>query len=208
MKAEAPKIFSYCVLAVLVLSAFLFVPFLTFAAYNALSYESIFRSTDNKTTILLPANWVSHEENTYTTVSGATVELLLLWDQADWGSRITRSGHVMRSTVSGIFRLPPSIAARLEPREIVNFYIHELLRSSIGGKVISAKVLERNGEKVYSVEWTYTATQYSDKLQFVALEEFIFRGDRVYWIHGEYATIRANARDTIFRMVQSFKADK
>lgn len=159
-------------------------------------------------TINLPANWVYYEDN-YTTTNGAKVDLLWLGDQADQGSRMTKQGYVLRSTASGIFGLPRSVTTRLEPVDMANYMVHQMLRTSIAGKVISAKVVDRSGEKVYSVEWSHNATQFSDKLEFIALEEFIFRGDVVYWVHGEYASFRgASVRDTIVRVVQSFTANR
>ncbi len=197
--------------AVALVSLFVFVsavsPVITTAYYNAVSVDTICRTEDQTIEVLLPANWL-YKEQAYKTIGGAEVFYLKLSDQADQGSRATKGGYVLRSTASGIFGLPSTITSRLDPREMVNFYLHQIIRSSMQGKVLSVKVIERNGEKVYSVEWSYVTSLNRDQIEFIVLDEFIFRGDTVYQSHGVYASFRSEIRNTIVRMVQSLKASK
>lgn len=156
---------------------------------------------NNSITVLQPQYWVV-QENSFVTIKGQNLDYISLSDQSEQGGRITRSVDILHSTPAGIFSLPVGVASRLSRGDMVNYYIDQVLRTTIGSRVINTSVHDQQGDKVFSVEWEYISTS---KLTFIVLDEFIFHKSDVYQVDGQYATFNPSMRDVIMKIEQSVK---
>ena len=178
------------------------VPVITFGtAIQTYAFDMEYLNENKTAGILRPKYWTVTEEK-YIATNGATRRLVVLKDQAEQGSRIAKYVYLISSTPSGIFDLPVPVVTRVSQKDLVNYYIDQALRSSVGARVISASIKDRNGEKVYSVEWSRLS---AGKIRYRVFDEFIFHGDTTYQVHAEYSENFPVLRERITRIVQSIR---
>ncbi len=94
----------------------------------------------------------------------------------------------------------PSVTAKLEPQELVSFYMDRNFRSYMDAALTSAKIVPRGSDTVYAIEWTYRSV---GKTPYTQIDEFVFHGTTVYHIQGVYPSFDTEARNTIIKTVQS-----
>lgn len=165
------------------------------------STDSTYNSARGSVTVLVPKYWLVEESN-ISALNDSQVSLITIKDQAQQASRVTRVAYILSSDAAGVFNLPTSLAGKLSPEDLVNYYMNRALSSSVGGKVLSATIKERYSQKIYSIEWTYISI---GQLQFRVFDEFVFKGGRVYQTHAEFATFEPQVRDLVDHIVQSVK---
>ncbi len=164
------------------------------------SIDSLYTGFTQTIKVLQPKNWTV-EESEYTALGGDQFKQIVLVDRAEKFSRKTKAVFVEQSTIAGIFAIPQSVVSRLSEKDLVNYYVDQAMRFSIGGKFISGKIKQRGGMTVYSVEWSYISRE---KLKYIQIDDFIFNKNTVYHVSGRYVAFNPGLRSVIDETLDSF----
>jgi hypothetical protein len=105
---------------------------------------------------------------------------------------------IARSDASGIFGLPSEVAAKVSNKRLVNFYVDNIMRTTLATKIISLSCDQSVSE--CSFEWTYTGL---GKRFTHAFDKFIFKGTVVYQMHIEYDMNDSAGKGILDKMEQS-----
>ncbi|MDP3735413.1 MAG: hypothetical protein Q8R39_03230 [bacterium] len=195
-------ILAFVVISVAAHAVSLFVSAETVFQYETeYQYDTEYASKDSGVRVLVPKYW-SVSERTFTTLSNNSVGLISLRDRTDQGVRIVKKAYVLSSTPAAIFSVPEAVVAKVDPIDLVNFYIAQQRRSLVGVRVTAASMKERDGNKIYSVEWSYVSTK---KNRLIVFDDFIFRKGKVHQVHTVYTDKNPVLRDLMVRILQSVK---
>ena len=189
-------------LAVIVAFGVIF-PFLANAQVS-LSQDNQYTGFDSSVRILQPKYWLAKEKQK-SLLNGGSVDQLLIYPQSEMASRTTRIVVVLKGSAANIFGLPKEVVSRVSPLRLVNFYIDQSLRNSLGAHVISTRVTTQGGSKVYEVEWSALIAG-GNRGYF--LEKFVFKGDQVYQVDAESSDIGQTYRDAVKQVADSFEVLK
>lgn len=194
---------SFCRLAfsLLVISVSAYAVPLSVSAETYSQYDFEYASKDSGVRVLVPKYWTV-SESAFTSLGGDSLNLIYLREHTDQGPRVVKNAYVLSSTPATIFNVPEAVIAKVDPVYLVNFYIDQQRRSLMGVEVKSARIKDRNGNKIYSVEWTYISTK---KNRLVIFDDFIFRKGKAYQVHTAYTDKNPALRDLMARILQSLK---
>lgn len=186
-------------LVLLVVSLVIWIPFGVFGD-SSNSIDVTYNGFGQTVKVLQPKNWTVEEEE-YVALSGDQVKQIILVDRAEKLSRKTKFVFVGYSTASTIFSVPSSTISRLTEKDLVNYYVDQAMRFSIGGQFVSGKIKQRAGMTIYSVEWSYLSRE---KLKYVQIENFIFDKKKVYHLSGKYVAFNPSLRGIVEETLDSF----
>lgn len=161
------------------LIVFLLTPLSLLAAPPQDMQHSVF---NNKAVIFVPKYWEIYQWES-TTIDNDATEGVYIQSQSELSSRLTKYVYFEKSNKSGVFILPPPVAAKLSEKDLVNFYIHSNLKNSINGRLLSAGQTTVNGESAYNVKWSYLSP---GGLNFGVDDYFFFKNPDVYQLQGQY----------------------